>query len=162
MYAPPLTRLSRRPFILVALQVQLSKPRSVSEPDSSLELTAISIVLVHGLWGEATSTWTFAPTTSWPKDFLPVYPGFDTAGIRVLSFGYDGMPHDPPPPAPGLTASNISDISDDFLATLATERRGVDSVSMFRRGDLQNCDTNHLTPDSSYHLRWSWAWRVDH
>jgi protein SERAC1 len=42
-------------------------------------------VLVHGLGGDRTKTWTAEDGTFWPKDFLPR----DFPEARIVSFGYD-------------------------------------------------------------------------
>jgi hypothetical protein len=45
-----------------------------------------SIVIIHGLNGDATESWTYPdPKAFWPKDFLPC----DIPEARVMTFGYN-------------------------------------------------------------------------
>jgi hypothetical protein len=85
-------------------------------------LTVSSVVLVHGLSGDLYRTWTYFPTLLWPQMFLPLYPGFDTAGIRVLTFGYDAN-------RGSSINTDINGLSDNLLADLVPERRGLDDAS---------------------------------
>ncbi|KAI1356671.1 WD40 repeat-like protein [Xylaria sp. FL0043] len=50
----------------------------------------LDIIFVHGLQGGSRKTWSLHPTdplTYWPKEWLPLEPGFRHA--RIHSFGYD-------------------------------------------------------------------------
>jgi hypothetical protein len=86
-------------------------------------LNVSSIVLVHGMSGDNYLTWTYLPSLVWPQMFLPLYPGFDTAGIRVLTFGYDAN-------RGSSTSIDINGVSDNLLADLVPERGGLDNASI--------------------------------
>ncbi|OIW26895.1 hypothetical protein CONLIGDRAFT_707468 [Coniochaeta ligniaria NRRL 30616] len=51
--------------------------------------TQVNIVFVHGLRGGSRKTWSFTDAAShfWPKEWLPIDPGFQNASI--FSYGYD-------------------------------------------------------------------------
>jgi len=78
-------------------------------------LTLCSFVLVHGLNGGYTKTWTCTTGDSdvtWPKDLLPgVQPQ-----TRVLSFGYSGDVYKNP------SHSGIRDIARSLLSSLKLRR----------------------------------------
>ena len=74
----------------------------------------ISIVFVHGLQGDALTTWTTSGVR-WPKDLLPQ----DFPDARILSFGYTAV-------AGGDTEDkplSISDLSKRLLRVLSINRK---------------------------------------
>jgi len=72
-----------------------------------------SIVLGHGLDGDATKSWTHSRTKKcWPKDFLPR----DVPDARILTFGYNAVS------AFGSTTAGIVDHANGLLASLVAER----------------------------------------
>ncbi|KAI8623278.1 hypothetical protein F5Y19DRAFT_390190 [Xylariaceae sp. FL1651] len=88
------------------------------DPAKSLNKTrtpSVDLVLVHGLNGGYTNTWTCTTGGSdvvWPKDLLPkVQPR-----TRVLSFGYSGDIYENP------STSGIRDIARSLLSSLKLRR----------------------------------------
>ena len=76
-----------------------------------------SIVAVHGLYGNRTSTWTSSQTNAfWLKDFLPR----DVPNARVMTFGYNADA------AFGNTTAGILDHAKSLLSSLIDKREGND------------------------------------
>jgi pimeloyl-ACP methyl ester carboxylesterase len=76
-----------------------------------------SIVIIHGLNGDATNSWTNPETKAfWPKDFLP----YDIPEARVLTFGYNAAA------AFGNTTADIVDHAKDLLGSLVDKREEED------------------------------------
>ena len=72
-----------------------------------------SIVIIHGLDGDATQSWTNPDTKAfWPKDFLPL----DIPEGRVLNFGYNAVA------TFGNTTADIVDHAKDLLSSLVDKR----------------------------------------
>lgn len=81
-----------------------------------LTLSFHSIVIIHGLNGDATKSWTNPETKAfWPKDFLPD----DVPEARVLTFGYNADA------AFGNTTADIVDHAKDLLGSLIDKREEV-------------------------------------
>jgi hypothetical protein len=78
-----------------------------------LTLLLSSIVLVHGLNGDATKSWTNDKTGAfWPEDFLPK----DIPDARVLTYGYNAAA------AFGNTTATIIDHAKGLLSSLVDRR----------------------------------------
>ena len=75
------------------------------------KLNCISIVFVHGLQGHATRTWATS-NLCWPKDLLPQ----NVPCARVLTFGYNALVTNEPPP-------QIRDLAKCLLDSLSIDRR---------------------------------------
>jgi hypothetical protein len=72
-----------------------------------------SIVAVHGLDGDSTTTWTHPESKKfWLKEFLPL----DVTRSRVMSFGYNAKA------AFGNSTADIMDHAKDLLSSLIDER----------------------------------------
>lgn len=77
----------------------------------------VDIVIIHGLNGDATKSWTNANTKAfWPKDCLP----FDLPEARVFTFGYNADA------AFGNTTADIVDHAKDLLGSLIDKREEED------------------------------------
>ena len=73
----------------------------------------LSIVAVHGLYGDPKNTWTSRETNAfWLKDFLP----HDVPDARVMSFGYNADA------AFGNTTAGIIDHAKSLLTSLIDKR----------------------------------------
>ena len=74
------------------------------------EAPTLDIIFIHGLGGASIRTWCQDgdPSLCWPKNWLPLEPGFRHA--RILSFGYDAgiLSRD-------KTISNVSDFAKSLL-----------------------------------------------
>lgn len=78
--------------------------------------TVTSIVIVHGLGGDAYTTWTADNRIMWPRDFIPqVIP---TA--RVMTFGYNSKWAFSP------STADIKDFALDLLNRLRNKRWSAD------------------------------------
>lgn len=76
-----------------------------------------SIVIIHGLNGDATKSWTNPDTDAfWPKDFLP----YDIPEARIMTFGYNANV------AFGNTTADIVDHAKDLLGSLIDKREEKD------------------------------------
>ncbi|CAI4213869.1 unnamed protein product [Parascedosporium putredinis] len=76
---------------------------------------AVDLVLIHGLNGDATRSWTNAATAAfWPGEFLPV----DVPEARIFNFGYNADA------VFGNTTADIVDHAKDLLSSLIDEREG--------------------------------------
>lgn len=75
-----------------------------------------SIVIVHGLGGDAYTTWTADNKIMWPRDFIPqVIPS-----ARVMTFGYDSKWAFSP------SSADIKDFALDLLNRLRNKRWSAD------------------------------------
>ncbi|KAI1322243.1 WD40 repeat-like protein [Xylariaceae sp. FL0255] len=86
----------------------------------------LDIIFVHGLQGGSRKTWSLEPTdpfSYWPKEWLPIEPGFRHA--RIHSFGYDSDWK--------RTAASALTIHDFALALLADIKH---SQAANRNGNL--------------------------
>jgi len=76
------------------------------------KLTRLSIVVIHGLGGDAYTTWTADNKQMWPRDFIPhIIPN-----ARVMTFGYDSKPAFSP------SIADIKDFALDLLNRLRNKR----------------------------------------
>jgi hypothetical protein len=97
---------------------------------SSVKLTGLSIVFVHGLSGDEFLTWQSPITgTTWPQSLLWSYSGLNGASIRALSFGYNGNPQTPFF-FPIFTTNTISTNASNLLNELANARSSVDVCAL--------------------------------
>lgn len=108
----------------------LNKSRDLSDLD------LYSIVLVHGLHGHETRTWTYSSgpnSVFWPKDLLPV----DAEEARVLTFGYDAsIAHFWARPS----ENRLDSYSDDLFQQLDNNRHKIDAVTFHISFGLQSPD----------------------
>lgn len=106
-----------------------------------------SIVIVHGLGGDAYTTWTADNRMMWPRDFIPqVIP---TA--RVMTFGYDSKWAFSP------STADIKDFSLDLLNRLRNKRWSAE----VRHQDLYIISTHPSDPgnESPDHVHMPFARR---
>jgi hypothetical protein len=76
--------------------------------------SAVDIVAVHGITGDAYGTWTHDNGTMWLRDLIPK----DLPGVRVFSYGY------PAKVFFTLGTGGLEDFSRGLLEGLRGERRG--------------------------------------
>ena len=88
--------------------------KSTSSTDS--QLTCSSLVAIHGINGDAVTTWTEKATgVMWLRDFLPAqFPR-----IRIMTFGYDADF------ASFASHQNLRTIAAKLLAQLAEKREEI-------------------------------------
>ena len=72
-----------------------------------------SSLQVHGIGGGSRKTWSHAddPALYWPKEWLPLEPGFEH--VRVHSFGYKSLRD-----GKGIPLNNIHDFGQKLVAAL--------------------------------------------
>lgn len=94
-------------------------------PSKPQRLRLYSIILIHGLHGNETRTWTYGSghkSVFWPQDLLPA----DTGEARILSFGYDAnIAHIWARPS----ENRLDSYSDDLLQQLDNNRHKIGAVS---------------------------------
>ncbi|KAI4112360.1 MAG: hypothetical protein LQ345_006482 [Seirophora villosa] len=90
-------------------------------PSKPQRLRSHSIILIHGLHGNETRTWTYGSghkSVFWPQDLLPA----DTGEARILSFGYDAnIAHIWARPS----ENRLDSYSDDLLQQLDNNRHKI-------------------------------------
>ena len=96
-----------------ALILSLSK-QVLFKPASDTDLTAGSIVAVHGLNGHREKTWTAHEEVNWLRDFLPL----DIPKARILTWGYDANTHS----TSRISAQYIYDHARTLVSDLSLKR----------------------------------------
>ncbi|KAL8833153.1 MAG: hypothetical protein Q9170_004455 [Blastenia crenularia] len=92
----------------------------IYQPDDGVP--AANIILIHGLGGTSQKTWCWNRDTQffWPREWLPLEPGFEKA--RILSFGYNAH-------FASSGRDNILNITDFAKDLLFGMEYGLDQVS---------------------------------
>lgn len=98
-------------------------PNSVSDDDEDEDRArnSLDIVAVHGITGNAYSTWTHDNGTFWLKDLIPK----NLPGVRVFSYGY------PADVFCTFATGTIDTFARSLLESLKRERRGKDVCPLF-------------------------------
>ena len=118
-------------------------PRDTSKVPSAAENYCVDIIAVHGLNGDAFSTWRHQPDgTLWLRDLLPQF----LPGCRVYTYGY-------PAKVFSESKARVQGCARDLLVSI--EQLHKDTLRVFQLDPLYLCESDRRTRESA--LLYSYA-----